>query len=567
MRGAMQQTAVATGGLKTAMRSLLIGSGIGIAIIALSQAYEILSNKSSEAADAVRRSNEYIERANDSFQQTEQQVNVAIQTEIRELKTLIATKGDATKAVNALNEKYKDSFGVYETAAEWYKVLAKNSAAYAKVQAFAGKGVELEAEREKLKADAESLREQQKELQRTGDVEIKRYGKNGRREKIKGGDADKYIQLGKDAKALEDQLKKVDAAIKETDASIEHWNSKIEKLDTGTGEPEAPEPDGDAGKDKKDVYIEQAESINELNNNLAILKKRRDGLKNADAEEAVALSRKIRDLETYIELVKLMRGYTERSMTIRNIGEAVKSYAPAEGRGLSDMLARKSADKKSTLSMPEIKTPKDLSEKIGVDLEPTKGAYELAAKGMDAYTASIEANNAALEKNKEQNQLIGGAVANIGSIMGSVGNMVGDAAGEWMDYGANVLSAVSQALPQILALTNAHAGEAVAGATASAASLPPPFNIIQIGASVAAVLAALASVPKFAAGGIAYGPTLGLFGEYAGASNNPEVVAPLNTLRGMLNPAPAVGGEVTVRIKGRDLAGVLNLNNLYRNRI
>ena len=74
-------------------------------------------------------------------------------------------------------------------------------------------------------------------------------------------------------------------------------------------------------------------------------------------------------------------------------------------------------------------------------------------------------------------------------------------------------------------------------------------------------------VMPFADGGIVSGPTVGLIGEYAGASNNPEVVAPLDKLRGMLNPAPAVGGEVTVRIKGRDLAGVLNLNNLYRNRI
>lgn len=43
------------------------------------------------------------------------------------------------------------------------------------------------------------------------------------------------------------------------------------------------------------------------------------------------------------------------------------------------------------------------------------------------------------------------------------------------------------------------------------------------------------SGPKFADGGIVSGPTIGMVGEYAGASNNPEVIAPLDKLKGMLN--------------------------------
>lgn len=58
----------------------------------------------------------------------------------------------------------------------------------------------------------------------------------------------------------------------------------------------------------------------------------------------------------------------------------------------------------------------------------------------------------------------------------------------------------------------------------------------------------------FAKGGIVSGPTLGLIGEYAGASRNPEVVAPLDKLRGMLGPTgqPVIIGG-TVRLRGRDL--------------
>ena len=68
------------------------------------------------------------------------------------------------------------------------------------------------------------------------------------------------------------------------------------------------------------------------------------------------------------------------------------------------------------------------------------------------------------------------------------------------------------------------------------------------------------SIPKFAAGGIAYGPTLGVFGEYPGAASNPEVVAPLDRLQNMLQPS-GMGGEVVFRIEGRDLVGILNKRN------
>ena len=109
--------------------------------------------------------------------------------------------------------------------------------------------------------------------------------------------------------------------------------------------------------------------------------------------------------------------------------------------------------------------------------------------------------------------------------------------------------------------TAVKSGEAVADATASGAKLPFPANLAAIAAGVAAVLAALAMVPKFADGAIAYGPTLGLFGEYAGASSNPEVVAPLSRLRNLLGLDGAGvgtdGGKVRFRIVGRDLVGVL----------
>lgn len=72
----------------------------------------------------------------------------------------------------------------------------------------------------------------------------------------------------------------------------------------------------------------------------------------------------------------------------------------------------------------------------------------------------------------------------------------------------------------------------------------------------------------FANGGIVSGPTVGLIGEYAGASHNPEVVAPLDKLRSMLNEgkSEAAQGRVEFEIRGDRLYGVLRRHERMRNR-
>jgi hypothetical protein len=65
----------------------------------------------------------------------------------------------------------------------------------------------------------------------------------------------------------------------------------------------------------------------------------------------------------------------------------------------------------------------------------------------------------------------------------------------------------------------------------------------------------------FAEGGIVSGPTLGLMGEYPGASTNPEVIAPLDKLRNLIKTDNQSGFVASTTISGRDLAIVLNRYN------
>ena len=70
------------------------------------------------------------------------------------------------------------------------------------------------------------------------------------------------------------------------------------------------------------------------------------------------------------------------------------------------------------------------------------------------------------------------------------------------------------------------------------------------------------NVTAFAEGGIVSGPTLGLMGEYPGASSNPEVIAPLDKLKGMLKSGDNNSGFIaSTSIQGRDLAIVLERYN------
>jgi len=69
----------------------------------------------------------------------------------------------------------------------------------------------------------------------------------------------------------------------------------------------------------------------------------------------------------------------------------------------------------------------------------------------------------------------------------------------------------------------------------------------------------------FASGGIVSGPTMGLVGEYPGAVNNPEVIAPLSDLQKMIG---GTGGPMVIehRISGNDLLVLINRAETYKKR-
>lgn len=180
---------------------------------------------------------------------------------------------------------------------------------------------------------------------------------------------------------------------------------------------------------------------------------------------------------------------------------------------------------------------------------------------------AIKKAGTANENATKTGKLAAGAISDMGSLMQSLSGVVGEGASGWLQYGANVLQAVAAMMPALASVIGGNIAQAFSGAAAQSQSVPFPYNIVALAASMGAVAAAVASIPKYANGGLAYGPTLGIFGEYAGASNNPEVVAPLNKLKALIGvEGGGVSGKVVFKQRGRNLVGVLEREHNLKGR-
>lgn len=167
------------------------------------------------------------------------------------------------------------------------------------------------------------------------------------------------------------------------------------------------------------------------------------------------------------------------------------------------------------------------------------------------------------------------AFSTMGNTMSMISNITQDGADTWFNYSISLMSAVANAIPAIAALTTAKKAEANAnleaaatGAASSVASIPFVGWAMAVSA-IAAIIAAATNIPKLKDGGIAFGNSIVNVGEYAGARSNPEIIAPLSKLKEYINPkeSNSIAGDVTFKIKGQELIGVLNNYNKKTNKI
>jgi hypothetical protein len=133
MQAAFTGATIGATTLKVAIKSLLISTGVGVAVWALTEAISYLANSSDKAAGSTKQLTAEEEAAQAARQQEAQQraeISAAIDINIAKLKAFKGSKEEEKKLVGEMNNTYGDAMGYYSTVAQWYTALVGNSKAY-----------------------------------------------------------------------------------------------------------------------------------------------------------------------------------------------------------------------------------------------------------------------------------------------------------------------------------------------------------------------------------------------------------------------------------------------------
>jgi len=198
----------------------------------------------------------------------------------------------------------------------------------------------------------------------------------------------------------------------------------------------------------------------------------------------------------------------------------------------------------------------DTSGLVAVNMEPEEE--------LDEFSPELDTLGQKLVENRERaiafGQALNGAIQEGAAAMASnMGSMLGSIAagtGSIRDLSNTFLTGLADLAIKIgqIAIST---GAAILGIKKALETLNPAVAIaagvalVALGSFVKSSLAKAAEeAPKLASGGLAYGPTLATVGDNRGAMTDPEVIAPLSKLEGMIGGSSV---NVTGRIDGRDL--------------
>lgn len=217
---------------------------------------------------------------------------------------------------------------------------------------------------------------------------------------------------------------------------------------------------------------------------------------------------------------------------------------------------------------------KDIEFTIAAKVD--EGSFALATDGIARLTQEVglaqEATSDAMARKQEEAMVyadvVSGAFESFGEVFIS---SLGESSNALEQFGIAMMEIVIKVIAMGLAQSMANSvviGTETAKGFGPAAAFALPALLA---ASMGLVLSAFSSVPKFADGGVVFGPTLGLMGEYAGAANNPEVIAPLSKLKDLIEPAGKGDTYITLgggfKISGNELQLILDRNSTRNKRV
>ena len=350
---------------------------------------------------------------------------------------------------------------------------------------------------------------------------------------------------------------------------------------------DAIEDAGNAVSDNTPLWKEDATTLKDINANIQILQER---LNEASVEEAATINQQI-------------AMWQAKADAIKNAGKAVEDNTPkwnAQASTLKDINGNIQIlqDKLQTANVQEAaalnqqialwQAKADAIRKAGLEAESTGEknykAFTTSWGAVKGMKGGIDNITEALKGNGDAWTIVCGIIDGFIALYNGIQTVIGvinlltaastahsvakgvEATSEGTEAGVRATAATTNAAAAATTIVanklEAASWKELAAAKYMAAHAAIPFAGYGIAAGfVAAMLATVtaAGIPMLANGGLATGPTLAMVGEYAGASGNPEVIAPLDKLRSLLPDQQEAGiGNLEFRIKGDDLVAVYN---------
>ena len=552
--------------------------GLSLAIQGVITLFTRLTSASSGAASGLREADE----ATSAYRDAAASARAEIAKEIVEIEGLIKAKAEESAKVTELNDKYGRSFGTYGTLSEWYETLTGKSEAYCRQLGYQARAEKLIEEQSKALVDLDDVRKRKKRMEDEGKTTYTEY-------EVVGLGVQKTEYTDKEYAALLTQEKELEAKVKETEAAIKEATSEAAKAagDMAAG-----------ATDAANATDWQTMSLANLNKEIQKQRQLVADKAGTDAAAAKAASEELKRMEERAASLGSAYGLatTSSGSASKSVTQDIAAYRESVSRAVEVNSALNGGLNESVVELRTMSSGlASLINKYGLENAAVRGLVEeyhalrkarggsmtsdplVRPEGAAGLTGKAEpARSSGLAKATKETKEYSSAqkeavdsqaavqtgVGALSSAFGNLSSVIGEAAGAWLEWIGNLLNAVAQAIPAITALATAKKGEATAnaaasvtGAASSVASIPWVGAALAV-AAAASMIAAFAAMPKFAAGGIAYGPTIGMFGEYAGASTNPEVVAPLNRLRSLLGVDGGAPTTLRFKIEGRDLVAV-----------
>ena len=394
-------------------------------------------------------------------------------------------------------------------------------------------------------------------------------------------------------KAISDNIdilrKKLQTASVEEAATINQqiagWQEKADAIENA----------GKAAEDNSPLWKEDATTLKEIGDNISILQEK---LQTASKEEAATINQQIDAWNAKADAIKnagkaVDSGplWKEDAKTLKDINDNISI--------LTDQLQTATIDEAATINqqIDAWNAKADAIKNAGKEAEKTSVSVSKSLQdgwsGIKNIASSVEGITDALKGNGSAWQIVVGIIDGfiglyngIQTVVGIINLLTGASAEHAATKGVEAAAETTEATVRgTTAATNAASSAAIitankleaaswkelAAAEYMAAHAYIPFAGFGIAMGfTTAMLAAVtaAGIPMLADGGVASGPTLAMVGEYAGANSNPEVIAPLDKLRGLLaEPGSGIDlGKVEFKIRGRELVGIIAKENNHTKR-